>query len=316
MGKAQRGETRVDPQAAPRAAQQAAQRHRHRLRRRRHFGDWKAAGNLGLGVVGEGTERETERGFARVRHAGKSRRGFAEEKRGRNANLHKQDESADSRMEREIVQIMDSAEIFDAEERLFERRANSAEDLSSEWDDDRTMPGSEIFSEVYGRGRLSDEKDVDDDHVEDEDESSSEPPANEYECAFSGSSGDVLTVKHKMGHSVDESDDEDSEEDSELETEGSGTMGENPGEKLFDRKQFELFNASSARLALLSGSDGGDSDNGEDGTRVATVILPFVVPEGATMANLHVTLTSDGRLIDWDHTVRTEAWRQALWSLV
>ena len=320
VGKSQSDKNSLIPRTTPRAANQIVQRHRHRHGRRRHFGDRKADGNSGLDFRGRSRDRRSGLGTAGFRHAGKTGRGFAEYRPGRNTNRRKEDQYVDSRLEREIVRIVDSAEIFaeDGREKahLLERPSDGAGGLPSAWGDDRTISDGEIFSDVYGREILSDGNNVVDDRVEGDRASSSEPPANEYECAFSGSSGDVLTVKHKLGQGVDESDDEDSGDDWDRGTEGSGTVEESPREELASRKQHELFNASSARFALLSGSDGDDTGDGEGRTRVATVVLPFVVPAGATMSSLHVTLTREGGLIEWDHTVGSEAWRQALCSLV
>lgn len=132
---------------------------------------------------------------------------------------------------------------------------------------------------------------------EDEDEielSTPSKPKNEYRCSFSGH-------RSKIIHVDQEGDDEGESE--EEETAGSGADENSVSEDL-DVNPGNATNAS-VRLALLAGS----STKGEDqAAGITTVVLPFLVPEGATMSNLmHVTVTSEGTQVDWDSRVGASA---------
>ncbi|KAK7504775.1 hypothetical protein BaRGS_00003803, partial [Batillaria attramentaria] len=136
---------------------------------------------------------------------------------------------------------------------------------------------SDWEGEIIGNGFL-DEEDV---------ETTSQKPTNEYRCAFSGNGGKIISV---------DQDDEGEDEPVGLREPGSG-WDENDDS---DETDLSLGNmsATSGKLTLLTGNDA----KGEK-QEITTVILPFMVPEGATMSNLlHVTVTSEGSHVDWEHT--------------
>lgn len=129
-----------------------------------------------------------------------------------------------------------------------------------------------------------------DDHKDSKPESTSQRQTVEYRCAFSGMAGNLI--------SLDQEDDESEETGFVRQEEGSA----DDFEDYDDFKESILQNSTSATtttLTFLSSSEKGGTE------KVTTaVILPFVVPEVATMSSLlHVTVTSDGHLLEWDVSV-------------
>ena len=262
---------------------------------------------------------------------------FQKMSKKRDMSFHEVRESEDPGEGREIVEIINIVDTPYPEEpagrRNGERRRHFPKEVFSEWDDDDDgeiiSERREIFSGVTGRDgfpRVASREgfvDIgdgevmpyDDDDREEKDVATipRDAETKDLKCTFSDSRGTVVTLKQKADDD-DENDDEDNGRDVSEQMEGSGTFGEHPDEELFPEEQFEIIsdnddddNNTSARLALFSGGDGKDNDvYSENERKVTTVVLPFVAPEGATMSGLlHVTVTGDGKLIDWDHTVRT-----------
>lgn len=302
----------VTTQGLSRGHRKRIRHQKHRRRSRRHFHVSNTPGRKMRHGLGKSVSGKSWFDHSSSLNDEKLGRVFNEvDAQGQN------DEPEDPRMEREILQIFASEQ--NAEDPFSEPSRREREDSYPEWDDDSMndmLLDHEIFSDASDREIFSDgsegEAFPDDNYnyVETEVEHTTEATTKDYKCSFSGTSGDVITLD-QHGRSDDLDNDDEASGNYPDDTEGSGLLEESDSSKdMFSNTHFELVNTntSSARLALISG---GDDDNGNDAkkerTTTTTVILPFVIPEGATMSsNLHMTVTGDGKLIDWDYMVRTE----------